>query len=1080
VSEVRGVLERSLNVDLAPVRVHQDSQASRLVDEAGKGARAFAVGQDIYLGRNERATDVGLMAHEVAHVMQQRGTATIQRKSGDGAGDALEHEADQVSASVMRGEPATVTGRTPAHPQFSILGALVGAVTDVAGAALNFVRDHARLIPGYDMLGLIIGRDPITQQPVERNAVNVIRALMGLWPGGSLIFDALQRYGIIDTVGGWLQQQIATLASVAGGIRQSLDRFIGTLGLTDIADLGGVWDRARRIFSEPINQIIGFVRGLVTSVLGFIRDAVLRPLARLAQGTRGYDLLRAVLGEDPITHEPYPRTPENMIGGFMRLIGEEEKWRHLQESRAIPRVWAWFQAQLAVLLGFVRQVPALFMRAWQSLQISDLLDLSGAFGRMREIFGTFVAGFVSWAGATALQIMMFIFEALAPGAMPVLRRAMAVMRIIINDPIRFVGNLVRAGLKGFEQFRDHIRTHLISGLVGWLTGALTGAGLQLPERWDFRGILSLVLQILGLTWANIRTKLVRVMGETVVTVLERTFDIVLTLVRDGPAAAWEKILEQLSNLQEMVFGQIREWVIRTVVGQAVMRIVSMLNPAGAVIQAIIAIYNTIMFFRERLTQIVQVAESFFNSVAQIAAGAIGAAADRVEQTMGRLVPVVISFLARLIGLGGISDTIRNIVARIRAPIDRALDRVVDWIAAQARRLGRAVVSGARSLAARFTRWWTLRKNFRAGDGQAHSLFFAGQGASAVLKVQSEEMPFTAFLNRANVGTDTARITAKRDGLLIAARIDTEMRGAPRGTTEADEEERARVAARINAGLDELQPLTARLFGPPSIRSAAAAAYGGLRNGFGVSMTVAPLTSLNRPEGHGPTSAANDHFAALNERRESPGGASFYIKGHLLNEQLGGPGDWFNLVPLSRSGNAQHERRAESIVKRTVDLPSNVSYTVTPIFEPRDNTALESRIDASADSPDAKRVKKAIVEAEQFVPASLQIRGQLLDETGRTPRGTFLDSTVPNPVPRGLDTYYLSSSPAPVSVNLSASAAPQIMAGCPSITPAIAQSIVDNRPTGGYRTYAALVAAVPGVAPHVAALTNARNVRLFGS
>src|SRR6185369_9027816 len=105
-------------------------------------------------------------------------------------------------------------------------------------------------------------------------------------------------------------------------------------------------------------------------------------------------------------------------------------------------------------------------------------------------------------------------------------------------------------------------------------------------------------------------------------------------------------------LQEMVFGQIRDWVAKTVVMQAVIKIATMLNPAGAVIQAIIAIYNTIMFVKERLTQIIQVSEAFFNSIAAIASGAIGAAADKVEQTMGRLVPVVISFLARLIGLGG--------------------------------------------------------------------------------------------------------------------------------------------------------------------------------------------------------------------------------------------------------------------------------------------------------------------------------------------------------------------------------------------------------------------------------------------
>ncbi|HWA27237.1 MAG TPA: hypothetical protein VG734_16395, partial [Lacunisphaera sp.] len=50
----------------------------------------------------------------------------------------------------------------------------------------------------------------------------------------------------------------------------------------------------------------------------------------------------------------------------------------------------------------------------------------------------------------------------------------------------------------------------------------------------------------------------------------------------------------------------------------------------------------------------------------------------------------ISFLARLCGLGGISDRIRDIIARIRAPIERAMDRVADWI----RRTGQRFLSRA--------------------------------------------------------------------------------------------------------------------------------------------------------------------------------------------------------------------------------------------------------------------------------------------------------------------------------------------------------------------------------------------------
>src|SRR5205085_2410977 len=199
-----------------------------------------------------------------------------------------------------------------------------------------------------------------------------------------------------------------------------------------------------------------------------------------------------------------------------------------------------------------------------------------------------------------------------------------------------------------------------------------------------------VLSVLGLTWQNIRTKLLRLIPDPVVRTLETTFGIVATLVREGPAAAWEQIREQISNLKDMVMEQIMSFVRDSIVTAAITRLLTSLNPAGAFIQAILAIYNTIMFFVERLRQIARVAAAFVDSISSIAAGAIGAAANRVEQTMGGLLTLVISFLARLVGLGRVSDAVKNIVARIRAPIDRALDRVVEWIAAGARRAGRFI------------------------------------------------------------------------------------------------------------------------------------------------------------------------------------------------------------------------------------------------------------------------------------------------------------------------------------------------------------------------------------------------------
>src|SRR5262249_18046908 len=89
-------------------------------------------------------------------------------------------------------------------------------------------------------------------------------------------------------------------------------------------------------------------------------------------------------------------------------------------------------------------------------------------------------------------------------------------------------------------------------------------------------------------------------------------------------------------------------------------------------------------------QIAQVAASMIDSIAAIASGNIGSAANRVETTMAGLLTLVISFLARIAGLGRVSDMVTNVVNRVRAPIDRALDRVVEWIMTMARRLGRAI------------------------------------------------------------------------------------------------------------------------------------------------------------------------------------------------------------------------------------------------------------------------------------------------------------------------------------------------------------------------------------------------------
>ncbi len=289
------------------------------------------------------------------------------------------------------------------------------------------------------------------------------------------------------------------------------------------------------------------------------------------------------------------------------------------------------------------------------------------------------------------KVLEFILEGVLKLAGPLGAQVMALLKKggdifnkIVEDPVGFLGNLLKAVKGGFEGFMGNILEHLKNGLLGWLFGALAGAGLVMPKSLDLKGILSIVLQVLGLTYANLRGKLVAVLGEKTVGYIETAVSFVKTLVTEGLAGAWKMIVEWVGNLQEMVLGAIQDWVITSVVKAAVMKLVTMFNPVGAIIQGIITIYNTITFFIERAQQIGAVVGSIFDSIGRIAAGDISGAAKFVEQTMAKTLPVVISFLASLLGLGGIGNTIRGIIQKIQSPINKALEKAVGWIVSKAK------------------------------------------------------------------------------------------------------------------------------------------------------------------------------------------------------------------------------------------------------------------------------------------------------------------------------------------------------------------------------------------------------------
>jgi hypothetical protein len=125
----------------------------------------------------------------------------------------------------------------------------------------------------------------------------------------------------------------------------------------------------------------------------------------------------------------------------------------------------------------------------------------------------------------------------------------------------------------------------------------------------------------------------------------------------------------------------------------------MFNPVGAIIQAILMIYDTVMFFIENINRILDFVEAVISSFYKIATGAIGEAANWIEKALANTIPIIISFLARLLGIGGITDKIVTTIKKLQARVDKAIDKVMDKIVAGVKKLGGTGRAGDKARAA---------------------------------------------------------------------------------------------------------------------------------------------------------------------------------------------------------------------------------------------------------------------------------------------------------------------------------------------------------------------------------------------
>ncbi|HKV11212.1 MAG TPA: hypothetical protein VJ725_23930 [Thermoanaerobaculia bacterium] len=419
---------------------------------------------------------------------------------------------------------------------------------------------------------------------------------------------------------------------VVGAARWIRDQF---LGLPD--EVNAFYEQGRQLFQSRMDALVVRVAALVERRLKEAKDEVARGQAAIK---------KLVAEQSPALQKQLQETVQNVTERFSELErGIEDKKNQLAQSLA-------------------QKYKEGFDKANEALK------------KIQDENKGFVQAFVEKLGEVIKALLEFKAKLMA-----ILRKGMETIKLIIADPLGFLSNLIAAVKGGIQAFVGNIWTHLKKGFMTWLFGALAGAGVEIPSDLSLPSILKLVLGVLGITYDRMRAKAVRLIGERNVKIIEKLVEYIRTLISGGPAALWEKVKEDLSNLKAMVIDAIQNWLIETVVKQAVAKIVSMFNPAGAIVQAIIAIYNIVMFVVEKAQQIMAFVEAVVNSVHAIATGAIGGAISWIEQALARTIPIVIGFLARLIGLGGISQKIKEFITKVQSKVDAAIDKAIAKIVA---------------------------------------------------------------------------------------------------------------------------------------------------------------------------------------------------------------------------------------------------------------------------------------------------------------------------------------------------------------------------------------------------------------
>jgi hypothetical protein len=377
---------------------------------------------------------------------------------------------------------------------------------------------------------------------------------------------------------------------------------------------------------------------------------------------------------------------------------------------------------------------------------------------------------------------------------------------------------------------------------------------------------------------------------------------------------------------------------------------------SAILEAVVAVYQALRTAIEYARRILEIMLTVFNTVVQIAQGVIDPAAEMLERGLRMAMPVVIGFLANYAGLGGIGGRIREIVVAVRERVDAA----ILWLIDRALAAGRWLLDRLRAGVAAIVEWWKTRKRFRLGNVQ-HTLYFEGEGATARLVIatvpQLLENYYNNTLKPAYATTNPVPLQAIKtaiDAIAILRQKDT--------MSQAD-------GVALAGHMDTIATNIVLLGGgdiPQSVANWTKFSVSGYAGDLCTGVIANPLSMRAGVNFTG--SSPYQTTGIWDKVTERP---DTYVRGHILNHNLHGPGRNENLAPITIDFNNQMKSDFENPLKEDILETGKIMYfkvsvSYTNPHPDRKSDPVKNWIDEERHLP--TKVTMEAYEVEQSAPS----------------------------------------------------------------------------------------------------------------